>query len=259
MNNATHSSHESLTAYDKAGMDWWNRSTEFARAYWLKRAASAVPADAWASYLAQSPPPYDMCRLWSGIQVCGIDISIGLLPGMDGALGVRVVAHSSLTGFADTCSLGSDSFSRLRFSPADIRVTADSLECFATDCAAPLVREGFRATIEPSMATTLHAWLPRLAEAAALAAAIGRVAEQALGDAPHSHYLDDFVSGLAALVVLDGLTAVDATDERLNAHWAGKEEKLVEVMRANKIQGLLEAAERASGDIAERSQGTATC
>lgn len=33
------------------GVTWWNQLTEQARAEWLSVAASAVPADAWLSYL----------------------------------------------------------------------------------------------------------------------------------------------------------------------------------------------------------------
>lgn len=32
------------------GMLWWNRLREIERAYWLARADSAVPADAWEAF-----------------------------------------------------------------------------------------------------------------------------------------------------------------------------------------------------------------
>lgn len=32
------------------GMRWWNQLREIERAYWLARANSAVPADAWAAF-----------------------------------------------------------------------------------------------------------------------------------------------------------------------------------------------------------------
>lgn len=35
----------------KAGMDWWNEIPKEERAYWLVKAASAVPADAYHAYL----------------------------------------------------------------------------------------------------------------------------------------------------------------------------------------------------------------
>lgn len=36
----------------EAGMRWWNAMAREDRAYWLERARSAVPADAWAAYKA---------------------------------------------------------------------------------------------------------------------------------------------------------------------------------------------------------------
>jgi hypothetical protein len=38
------------TAEESAGMAWWNPLTEGERANWLARAATAVPAEAWAEY-----------------------------------------------------------------------------------------------------------------------------------------------------------------------------------------------------------------
>lgn len=32
------------------GVEWWNHITEDERAYWLERAKSAVPADAWIAF-----------------------------------------------------------------------------------------------------------------------------------------------------------------------------------------------------------------
>ena len=241
------------TAYEKAGMEWWNRSTEWARAYWLKRAGSAIPAEAWACYLGQSQPPRGALRLWSGIEVQGADLAIGILPGIDGALGVRVVAHPGLTGFSNVCSLGTDSFSRLRFSAEGIKINHTSLECFALDTCAPLVSEGFRANIETHMADTLRAWLPRLAETAVLAAAVACAAKRALGNVPHAHYLDGFVSGLAALVVLDGLTASAATHVQCSEHWASKEKPFMDVLQGVDVQTLLEAAAFRSRHIAAKA------
>ncbi len=37
-------------ADESMGMAWWNGLTERARALWLERADSAVPADAWALF-----------------------------------------------------------------------------------------------------------------------------------------------------------------------------------------------------------------
>ena len=41
---------EAATADERAGMDWWNALTEDRRAYWLRAANSAIPAEAWAEY-----------------------------------------------------------------------------------------------------------------------------------------------------------------------------------------------------------------
>jgi hypothetical protein len=41
------------TTDEQAGMDWWNSLTETQRADWLCRAATAVPAQAWAEYKRQ--------------------------------------------------------------------------------------------------------------------------------------------------------------------------------------------------------------
>ena len=38
------------TAEESAGMAWWTALTEGERANWLARAATAVPAEAWAEY-----------------------------------------------------------------------------------------------------------------------------------------------------------------------------------------------------------------
>lgn len=43
-------------AYDSAGMKWWNKLSEKQRKSWLDKACSAVPADAYAVYLSESPP-----------------------------------------------------------------------------------------------------------------------------------------------------------------------------------------------------------
>lgn len=40
------------TPDDFAGMSWFNGLTDDRRAYWLAKAGSAVPADAWACYKA---------------------------------------------------------------------------------------------------------------------------------------------------------------------------------------------------------------
>lgn len=38
------------TSDERRGIEWWNALTEAERAAWLRRARSAVPADAWAHY-----------------------------------------------------------------------------------------------------------------------------------------------------------------------------------------------------------------
>ncbi len=38
------------TEDERAGIDWWNSLSEFARADWLRIAGSARPADAWTEY-----------------------------------------------------------------------------------------------------------------------------------------------------------------------------------------------------------------
>lgn len=41
------------TAYERAGMAWWNACTEAQRAHWMREAGNTGrPADAWAAYLA---------------------------------------------------------------------------------------------------------------------------------------------------------------------------------------------------------------
>ena len=37
-------------ADDVTGMHWWNALTEAERAYWLRRADSAKPVDAWEAF-----------------------------------------------------------------------------------------------------------------------------------------------------------------------------------------------------------------
>jgi hypothetical protein len=38
------------TADEQAGMAWWNSLTEAERAYWLHRADTATPAEAWDAF-----------------------------------------------------------------------------------------------------------------------------------------------------------------------------------------------------------------
>ena len=38
------------TADELAGMDWWNSIDKAERAFWLAKAGTAVPAEAWAEY-----------------------------------------------------------------------------------------------------------------------------------------------------------------------------------------------------------------
>lgn len=39
-----------MTTDEAAGIAWWNALAEADRAFWLRAAMSAVPADAWAYY-----------------------------------------------------------------------------------------------------------------------------------------------------------------------------------------------------------------
>lgn len=41
------------------GMTWWNRLTERERAEWLRRANTAVPAEAWEAFKRQEFQPGD--------------------------------------------------------------------------------------------------------------------------------------------------------------------------------------------------------
>jgi hypothetical protein len=38
------------TPDEQAGMDWWNALTEAERAYWLRTADTATPAEAWDAF-----------------------------------------------------------------------------------------------------------------------------------------------------------------------------------------------------------------
>jgi hypothetical protein len=38
------------TTTERIGVAWWNGLSEWARGEWLRRAGSAVPADAWAAF-----------------------------------------------------------------------------------------------------------------------------------------------------------------------------------------------------------------
>lgn len=42
----------------EAGMRWWNALTKTERAAWLKRANSAVPADAWKEFKRSAAEPW---------------------------------------------------------------------------------------------------------------------------------------------------------------------------------------------------------
>lgn len=42
------------TVAEQVGIIWWNGLTERARADWLRRAGSTVPADAWRAFKAES-------------------------------------------------------------------------------------------------------------------------------------------------------------------------------------------------------------
>jgi len=41
------------TRQETRGMAWWNAMSDADRAYWLRIAGSATPADAWAQYQAE--------------------------------------------------------------------------------------------------------------------------------------------------------------------------------------------------------------
>jgi hypothetical protein len=233
---------------ETAGMEWWNSLGEGARAYWLDRAGTAVAADAWAAYKVHSAAVASTAepqRIFSGIEVSDANLSIALLPGIDGAMGVRVVAHPAMTGFKDDCSVGAESLGALRFRAEDVHFGDTSIECLASNEITPLVAEGFRAKIDRGMSAALQARMQDLKETAALAAAVARIAERELAGTPHAHFVDSFVSTLAAKVVLDGMPPDVALDAQCKTHWAGSQEpKFVAVLRGAEVQELLTAGYR---------------
>lgn len=47
---------ENPNSDDRAGMDWWNSLGPIDRAWWLGRAGSARPVDAWRKYQRDGSP-----------------------------------------------------------------------------------------------------------------------------------------------------------------------------------------------------------
>ena len=81
---------------------------------------TASAADAWLKFKAArdlSEKLYGQrpLRMHSGLEFVGFEFSLGVFPGDDGWLGVRVVAEPPATGYKEGCTLGSESTSLLRF------------------------------------------------------------------------------------------------------------------------------------------------
>lgn len=229
------------TPTEQAGMTWWNGLNERGRAYWLKRAGTAIPAEAWACYQAAPKPLQKAIRVWDGIRVEGQDFAVQVTTSVDGGLRVTVDAMPSVTGFSGECRLTSSDGPDLRFGLGDIKVDAASLECFAPNRSAPLYREGFKLVIESHMAQALRAWLPKLADSAVLAQAIATVIEREL-PVPVQH-LHGFTCELAARVVLDELPPDEALKLQCESHWAGTgEPQFVAVFHGDQVQHLLTTA-----------------
>lgn len=226
------------TADERTGIDWWNSRSEQARAYWLKKANSAVPAEAWAAYQAEPAVRAKPYRALDGIRIDGRDLSVTVGAMADGLLHVLVDAAAGATGYGSACRLTGEG-AATAFPLEGIRIDADELQCYAPCRSYPLYQEGFKVPLEPHMAEQLQQWLPRLARSAALALSMAEATRQALPqDKPVAH-MESFTSELAALVVLDALTPDAALASLRATHWAAKEEEFVAVFRNAALQQLL--------------------
>lgn len=237
------------TADEQAGMDWWNALSERLRSYWLKEVgtAQASVADAWQKFkagraVAQRWESRAPLRVFCGLEFVGFELTLRVLPGDDGRLGVQVIAEPPTTGFKDGATMGPDSVARLRFG-TNAQIGTTTLEWFAQDEHVPLYWEGFRLVLQPHQCEQLRAWLPRLSRTAVLAQALSTAVKRQLGgDVPTLHYLGGFTSELAAHVVLDGHAPAAAIESQLADHWAANEKGLQDALRSSEVAALLETA-----------------
>ncbi|MDM0029098.1 hypothetical protein [Variovorax saccharolyticus] len=232
---------------EQAGIDWWSAQSEQLRAYWLKHAEAFDPsaAGAWAAFktahdASERWADQDPVRMHSGLEFRGFEFSLQVYPGDDGWLGVQVIAQPPATGFNEGCTVGGDGAGRLRFG-VNARIGAATLEWFAQDPHVPLYLEGLRLVLQPHQCEQLRTWLPRLGQTAVLAQRLATALNRRMGgDAPTLHYMNDFASGLAACVVLDGQDAVTAIASQLATHWAAKDAGLRTALQGPEIAALLE-------------------
>lgn len=237
------------TADEQAGMDWWNALSERLRSYWLKEVgtAQASVADAWQTFkaaraAAQRWESREPLRVFCGLEFVGFELTLRVLTGDDGWLGVQVIAEPPTTGFKDGAAMGADSVARLRFG-TNAQIGTTTLEWFSQDEHVPLYWEGFRLILQPHQCEQLRAWLPRLGRTAVLAQALSSAVKRQLGDdVPTLHYLGGFSSELAACVVLDGQEARTAVESQLADHWAANENGLQDALRSPEVTALLETA-----------------
>ena len=237
------------TADEQGGMDWLNAQSEQLRSYWLKEVGSttASAADAWLKFKAArdlSEKLYGQrpLRMHSGLEFVGFEFSLGVFPGDDGWLGVRVVAEPPATGYKEGCTLGSESTSLLRFG-VNAQIGSTTLEWFAQNEHVPLYWEGFKLVLQPHQCEQLRAWLPRLGRTAVLAQSLSTAVKRSIGeDVPTLHYVGGFVADLAARVMLDGQATADAISAQLAEHWAAKEKGLQAALQGPEVTALLETA-----------------
>lgn len=174
-------------------------------------------------------------HMHSGLEFVGFEFSLGVLPGDDGWLGVRVVAVAG-HWIQGGCTLGKESTSPLRFG-VNAQIGSTTLEWFAQNEHVPLYWEGFKLVLQPHQCEQLRAWLPRLGRTAVLAQSLSTAVKRSIGeDVPTLHYVGGFVADLAARVMLDGQATADAISAQLAEHWAAKEKGLQAACKARKSQ-----------------------
>lgn len=232
------------TPDEQKGMDWWNAITEPQRSFWLKRAASAVPADAWRAYCAERDiadiVSREPRRMFSGVEIYGFEFSLRVYPRIDGLMSVQVIAEPPATGFDSPCTVSGDGLGSLGFEATDAKIGADTIEWFAPGRYAARFREGFRIVVEPHQCQQLRAWLPRLAQTAVMSRTVADAVTLKMGNR-EPHYLGDFVTQIVARIVLDGEPAAAALAAQCAEHWAGKEEGFKAALHSEAVQSLLAA------------------
>lgn len=238
---------EEATADETMGMAWWNALSEQLRAYWLKRTSNpnGSAADAWEAFKTAR----DSTEKWAslgpvrshnGLEFPGFEMSLKVLPGDDGLLGVLVIAESPATGFERACSLGDESTGHLRFG-LDANIGEKTLVWFATNQYASLFMEGIKVVLQPYQCELLRANLPRLGRTAALSKELASALERQLdAEAPKLHYLNDLCSGLAARVILDQEAPGVAIEGVIAEHWAAKEPGVTEAVSSDTVLKLVE-------------------